>query len=330
MFCYDGYMTKLRILPCVYFVLAMILINMVAVAAYRYWSFEQTKSASPSGPVASLDQKSTPAPTPKPFTFPDGGRTIFPDYRLVGFYGSNETSVLGVLGHRPLDQTIIDVKNLAAKYQKYSDETIYPTFEMIATVAAAGPTDDGNYSREANPKSLLPWIKAAKDNGIYVILDLQSARANSLSQAMLYSSLLAYPNVGIALDPEWRLGPHELPLQQIGHINIKEVNSVASWLSDFTKVHDLPQKVFLLHQFRLDMLPGRDKLDTSYDNLAYIIQMDGQGSQGAKLDTWKSITTDPPIGMRFGWKNFYTQDSPTLSPGGTMALTPKPWYVSYQ
>mgnify|MGYP006981339232 FL=1 len=30
------------------------------------------------------------------------------------------------------------------------------------------------------------------------------------------------------------------------------------------------------------------------------------------------------------WKNFYDEDTPTFTPEETMAVDPKPWFVSYQ
>jgi hypothetical protein len=78
------------------------------------------------------------------------------------------------------------------------------------------------------------------------------------------------------------------------------------------------------------MLPGRERLDTSRDALAYVIQMDGQGPQEAKLDTWRAVTASAPDNVRFGWKNFYDEDQPTRSPTDTMALDPTPVFVSYQ
>jgi hypothetical protein len=58
--------------------------------------------------------------------------------------------------------------------------------------------------------------------------------------------------------------------------------------------------------------------------------MDGHGSPGTKMETWRVILQDPPAGMTFGWKNFYDEDSPTLSPAATMAVQPTPVFVSYQ
>src|SRR5258708_39816467 len=91
-----------------------------------------------------------------------------------------------------------------------------PAFEIIATVATAAPGTGGSYSYETPVASLGPWLQAATAAGMYVILDLQPGRASLLAQAKVYQSLLRLPNVGLALDPEWKLQPGQLPLQPIG------------------------------------------------------------------------------------------------------------------
>lgn len=269
-------------------------------------------------------------PAPPPFEFPAGGRRLFPVYRLVALYGTPEYPVLGALGQQPLEQSITRVKDLAKTYQSLTKEHVMPTFEIITTVASATPTDNGDYSNEIPAAKLRPWVKAAKEAGIYVVLDLQSGRTDFLSQAKEYVELLKEPNVGLALDPEWRLTPNQVPLVQIGSVDISEVNQTATWLANLTAQNKLPQKLFLLHQFRLDMINGRPQLDTSHKELAYTIQMDGQGTQPEKTSTWQAIIADSPSNVRFGWKNFYQKDQPMLTPDATMAITPRPWYVSYQ
>jgi hypothetical protein len=173
-------------------------------------------------------------------------------------------------------------------------------------------------------------VDAAGDAGIYVLLDLQPGQTDFLTQAMRYRSLLTRPHVGLALDPEWRLGPQERHLEQIGAVGISEINRVIGWLADLTEHRRLPQKMVLLHQFRLSMLPDRAQLDTSRGALAYVIQMDGQGSQDQKLETWSNVIADPPAGAWFGWKNFYDEDQPMRSPAQTMVLEPRPVFVSHQ
>lgn len=268
--------------------------------------------------------------SPPPYEFPNGGRTLLPSYRMIALYGTPDSPVLGALGQQSIDQTITRVKQLAAEYQPYASEHILPTLEIITTIASASPTDNGDYSREVAASELQPWITAARQAGVYVVLDLQPGRSDFLTQAQAYELLLEQPNVGLALDPEWRLGPSQVPLEQIGSVDINEVNAVDDWLSALVDRARLPQKLFLLHEFRLSMIPDRMLLRTTHTNLAYIIQMDGQGLQSTKQDTWRTIIDAPPPGVAFGWKNFYAKDEPVLDPAATMAINPKPWYVSYQ
>jgi len=279
-------------------------------------------------PVSKPGRVATPQ---KPrFMFPEGGRSLFPHYRLVALYGTPNLPVLGGLGQQSPQASIVRVKQIAKSYQPYSAQPILPTLEIITTIASASPTANKDYSQELDPTSLKPWIMAAQASGVYVVLDLQPGRQSFLPQAKEYAALLQHPNVGLALDPEWHLGPNELPLEQIGSANIKDVNQMAAWLATLTKQYKLPQKLFLLHQFRLSMLPDRAQLNTTYPQLAYAIQMDGQGTQAQKLSTWHAIIAQPPQNVYFGWKNFYLKDAPLRTPAATMALTPKPWYVSYQ
>ena len=136
--------------------------------------------------------------------------------------------------------------------------------------------------------------------------------------------------MGLALDPEWRLKPNQVHLRQIGSVGIDEVNQVADWLADLTRDNALPQKLFVLHQFRLDMIRERERLATDRPELAYLIHVDGQGGQPAKDATYRTLTRDAPP-VAWGWKNFYDEDIPGLrSPEGTMAVTPTPDLVTVQ
>jgi hypothetical protein len=271
-----------------------------------------------------------PQPKPKPFVFPGGKRQLSGNYRFVALYGTPGEPDLGVLGNQDLDDSLARIRQVGGEYQPLSPQPIYPTFEIIATVAAGEPTDNGDYSREVDAGTLQTWAEAAAHDGVYVVLDLQPGRTDFLTQAKEYEQVLRLPNVGLALDPEWRLTADQVPLEQIGSVGIDEVNSVSDWLAGLARDNHLPQKLFVLHQFRLDMLPDRARLNTGHPELSYVIQMDGQGTQDAKNDTWRAITTDPPANTEFGWKNFISQDQPMLTPQQTMQLAPVPWYISYQ
>ena len=262
---------------------------------------------------------------------PGGGQLLFPQHMLVALYGTPGTGALGVLGEQDLPATVERARKVAAPYEPLVDTTVVPAFEIIATVASSSAGPDGNYSSEAEVDALRPWVERAGEEGIYVVLDLQPGRTDFLTQAKQYSSLLELPHVGLALDPEWRLGPNEVHLTQIGSVGIDEVNSVVTWLADLTREKALPQKLLVLHQFQLRMIKDRERLDTSRDELAIMVHADGQGAQGAKQDTWRVLHQNAPAPLFWGWKNFYDEDQPMLTPEQTIAqVEPRPELVTYQ
>jgi len=261
---------------------------------------------------------------------PGGGQLLFPGRRLVALYGHPGTPGLGVLGQQDLPASVARARRMAAAYRPLSKVPVIPAFEIIATVAQASPGPDGSYSYETPLSLLRPWVDRATAAGMYVVLDLQPGSASLLAQAKRYQSLLQKPDVGLALDPEWKLQPGQRPLRQIGHVNIGEVNSVVSWLASLTARYHLPQKLLVLHQFQLSMISGEQDLDTSNDDLSIVIHMDGQGTPADKLDTWNAVTGARPHGVYLGWKNFLVKDHPMLSPPQTMANAPAPMMISYQ
>jgi len=279
--------------------------------------------------TSSVSDPTTTVPIPPVHDLPGGGQVLFPGRVLVAIYGHPGDGNLGVLGEQPVDAAVERARGVAAEYVGIHSDVVVPTLEIIATVASSEAGADGNYSAESTLDHLRPWVDAARAAGLYVVLDLQPGHNDFLSQAMGFEEFLAQPHVGLALDPEWRLAPGERHLRDIGQVSAEEVNRVAAWLADVTRRHHLPQKLLLLHQFRLDMLPDRSQIIV-HPELALVVQMDGLGSQEVKLETWQAITAGGPDGVLFGWKNFYDEDSPVRSPADTVALTPSPVYISYQ
>ncbi|MFP5022758.1 hypothetical protein [Pseudonocardia phyllosphaerae] len=263
---------------------------------------------------------------------PGGGTTLFPGRRMVALYGHPNTPGLGVLGEQDVDKSIARAKDLAADYQPLVKEPVVPAFELIATVADAGPGPDGDYSAESTVQQIQPWVDKAAKAGVYVVLDLQPGRADMLAQAKRYAPLLSKPHVGLALDPEWKLKPGQQPRTAVGSVNADEINRTSAWLAELTKSKNLPQKVFMLHQFRVPMLPDRQKIVTSHPELATVLHADGFGTPGEKFETWNALHRQPaPKGLYWGWKNFIDEDKPTFSAKQTYDVKPQsPVFVSYQ
>ena len=266
---------------------------------------------------------------------PGGGQLVFPTVagqpgkRYVALYGTPGSGALGVLGEQDVPATLARAEQHAAPYRGLTGDTVVPAVEIIASIASAGAEADGTYSRKRSVQDLRPLVDAAGAAGQYVVLDLQPGRQDFVTQSQAYEELLALPHVGLALDPEWRLAPDQVHLRQIGSVGIDEVNATAAWLAQLTRERDLPQKMFVLHQFSLRMISERERLDTSHDELAPLIHVDGQGSQPAKAGTWAALRNGAPP-VHWGWKNFYDEDVPMLDPVQTYQVQPVPDLVTYQ
>jgi hypothetical protein len=266
-----------------------------------------------------------PAPDLPPAPF----ERVFTHHRLVALYGLPGAPVLGGLGSQDLDASVARVRAIAASFPNADGRTAVPTFEIITTLASASAGADGDYSHEIPISRIRPWVDRARDEGFYVVLDLQSGRTDFLTQARQYEELLREPHVGLALDPEWRLGPGEVH-GSVGTVSAAEVQATADWLAGVVRDNGLPPKPFIVHQFRIDMFPDRH-LFVPPPELDAVIQMDGIGTQAQKDNTWRALN-GYGAADRFwwGWKNFYDDDTPVATPQKMEALIPAAVFVSYQ
>ncbi len=261
-----------------------------------------------------------------------GGTQMFPDRRIIAYYGNPLTFRLGLLGETDPDRAVERVSERAELYNAEGLPPALPGFEIIVTVAATQAGDDGNYSNEMDIEVVRPWIDAAMANDVSVILDLQPGRTDFVTQAKLYEEFLRLPNVGLALDPEWRLKPDQRHLRQIGTVGADEINAVIDYLTSLVHEEDLPQKVLILHQFNSRMLPERELVNTPPE-IAVVVHVDGQGSLGSKYGTWNAMLeapTGPDQKLWWGWKNFIDEDFPTATPRQVNAVEPLPFIVTYQ
>ena len=256
---------------------------------------------------------------------------VFPGRRVVALYGHPSGPALGVMGEQPPQEAVKRVNDFVRQYQELTPDTpTVPAFEVIATVASSDPGDDGDYSNESTVEELRPYVEAIGKAGGFAVLDLQPGRASFLSQAQRYQELLALPYVGLALDPEWKIGPDEKPLGRVGNTTAAEVNEVSAWLADFTKSKKLPQKIFIMHQFQLQMIRDREQLNLNHPELSFVLHADGHGDAHDKMATWDKMREDLQPQIFMAWKNFIDEDTPMFDPRQTLGVQPTPWFISYQ
>ncbi|CAO5149619.1 hypothetical protein FAIPA1_120130 [Frankia sp. AiPs1] len=255
-----------------------------------------------------------------------GGRTLLPHYRIVAHYGSVGGGALGVLGEGTPEQAAERVLAAAAPFGA-GDHPVQPAMELITTVAAAAPGPDGLYSNMLADDSVEPYLNAARAHRILLILDLQPGRGRFLDQAKRYERFLREPDVGLALDPEWKMGPGQVPGRQIGSSDAADINEVSAWLAGLVTARRLPQKLFVVHQFTQSMLPDRANI-VARPELATVFHIDGFGARQDKLEKYALLHAGPPFFT--GVKLFLTQDTNIFSPAEALTLTPPPDLITYQ
>lgn len=257
---------------------------------------------------------------------PGGGTSLYPGHFFVAYYGLPGAPALGVLGSGSPDQVWPRLAKEARGFAR-SGLIVQPVFEVIATVASRGPGPRGDFNNDIPNEVVRRYIAAAHRLGALVVLDVQPGRSAFPSVARRWTWALKDPWVGLALDPEWRMGRGQLPGRVIGSVNGREVDQVAAWLSQFTAANHLPQKVFLVHQFIPRMITNRIAIH-DYPHLAMIQQADGFGTRQEKLDSFHAIAY--PTRFIEGFKLFYTWDVDRMRARQVLAIRPRIEFVSFQ
>jgi hypothetical protein len=282
-------------------------------------------AASPAAqPVPTLPAATTTTTTlPPPPELPGGGRRLFPRYTVVGFYGMPG---LDVLGSGPPDLVAQRLLKAGKPYGR-PGRPVMPMFELIATIAHPFPTPSGLYRSHQEDQVVQQYLKAVRRIDGLLVLDIQPGRDDFLGPLRHWERYLREPDVGVALDPEFAMGPGQVPGRHLGHTNAAAVNRASAYVAGLVRRHRLPQKLFIVHQFENSMITDKAKIAIR-PGLAMTWNADGFGARSAKLDDYRSYTRD----RRFhpGLKLFYENDINLMSPREVMKLKPVPRVINYQ
>lgn len=274
-------------------------------------------------PTTTSTSTTTTIPAPSE---PGGGSTLFPDKRVVAFYGAPNGGSLGVLGEATPQTMWPKLIAQANQYQQPGVQ-ILPAYELITYVAQGSPQPDGTYSKRLSNSEIQQYLDVVKAHDGMLILDIQPGRGNFLNDAKTLTTFLEQPDVALALDPEWQVDSTHIPGQVIGNTTAAEINQVSAWLQQLTTTNHLPQKLLLIHQFNSAMVQDKQAVQAE-PNLAIVFNMDGFGTWKAKLSSYQMLSADNKF--QLGFKLFYRQDVPLESPPSVLALNPVPVVIEYE
>jgi hypothetical protein len=311
------------------FVAALVLLALAGCGS----SEQPGREAARRGGALAVPASSAPPRAPKPGAaapakaaqLPLGGTTIFPVYRVVAYYGTAGTGALGVLGEASPDTMLPKLRKAAAGFA--GGRKVQVAYELIASVAQGKPGTDGDYSQMIAMDKIQRYVDQARRNKVLVILDLQPGSGSFLPQARRLERFLVQPHVGIALDPEWRMPAGKVPGKTIGRVGAAEVNAVSGYVSGLVAKNRLPQKLFVLHQFRASMLPDVQAV-RKRPGLAMVQHVDGFGTRSEKNATWNRLRR--PRQFHMGYKLFYDEDVRRYGPADVLKFKPVPELISYQ
>lgn len=282
--------------------------------------------ATPEPPEAALPPE---APEPKK-ELPRGGRTLFPEYRLVGYCGTPGAPALGELQ----GNLKVKAKALEAKAAQYAqNRKVLPVFELIAVVVQGYPGADGKYRRRVDDSVVDDYLKAARASNAILLLNIQPGQSDFLTELKTFDRYLHEPDVGVALDPEWAMKPKQRPGQFFGQTTSEMINDVAAYLSGIVAADDLPEKALVYHEVVRTVV--KDERDVKpCPGVAIIKSVDGLGRVGAKMATYANLVQTTARGVHAGFKLFFDEDtrngSRIMSPKEVLGLKPQPEYVMYE
>lgn len=254
---------------------------------------------------------------------------LLPEYRIVMYYGHPHDPAMGVVGEYDIEALTAMLREEAAKYAAADpSRPVIPALEVIATVAQRVPGADGTYILDTDTETLTTYIDFAAEHGMLVVLDLQVGRGTVAGEIEKVRELLTRPNVHLAIDPEFAVAEGQIPGEYIGSITAESITYAQQVLADISATHGIPPKILIVHQFREDMIQGKDQL-APVPGVQLVIDADGYGAPELKTAVYNFLVRDEPVEFG-GIKLFYRQDVPMMTAQEILALVPAPNVIIYQ
>ncbi|MDR1429009.1 MAG: hypothetical protein LBI85_01855 [Spirochaetaceae bacterium] len=257
-------------------------------------------------------------------------RSLLLNQDILAFYGHPLSRRMGILGLYPLEELDRRLSDLANEYQELNNgRGIKKAFYIIyGTVWPEGQIGI------LNETVLQTYIQYALDHDILIFLDHQIGRYDVIDSLKRMFPYLRYPNVHLALDPEWRT---QKPMEEIGSVSAAEINEAQRVMEEYIKEHKIPgERMLVIHQFNWRMIRNREQVRGDFEKVRLVHCADGFGSPSIKRSSYAYNARAANIPVK-GFKLFYNlgtpgagYDDPLLRPQEVLSLEPRPYIIMYQ
>jgi hypothetical protein len=250
--------------------------------------------------------------------------------RILAFYGKPDSTRMGILGEYSKEDLAKMLEAYARLYdEQNSGEGVVPSFYLI--YGTCWPEGEIGYLRESVVQD---YIEFARKRGWLVFVDHQIGKYPVADAVQRLLPWLKYPNVHIALDPEWRT---DSPMKVIGGVSAEEINAAQATMSEYMAAEGIPGvKMLVVHQFQVRMIAEREKVRADYDGVLLVHTADGFGPPALKRHSYSFNARAGNMPLK-GFKLFFRTevegagyDDPLLLPAEVLALEPSPRLIIYQ
>jgi hypothetical protein len=184
------------------------------------------------------------------------------------------------------------------------------------------------YIAYADDSTIQHYVDFTAANDMLLILDVQFGRKTVAQEIEAVRQWLSYPHVHLAIDPEFSVKEGETPGIDLGQIDAADVRTAQELLAEIVRGEGLPPKLLVVHQFNLYSITNREQI-AQIPDVQFVLEVDGWGAPEAKRETYAVVGGNVPHEF-YGFKLWYRQDVPLMTPAEVMALQPPPDLVIYQ
>jgi hypothetical protein len=267
-------------------------------------------------------------------------RSLLLNNDILAYYGHPNSVNMGILGRYSMEELDIRLKKLAGEYKAVGGKNIITAFYII--YGTVWPKGEIGIIKE---ELLMKYINYAEKHNMLVFIDHQIGMYDPVTAIKKMLPYLKYPNVHLALDPEWRTIK---PMKEIGEVTAAEINQVQQVMEDYMKKNNIAgERMLVIHQFKPWMIANRGNLKGNFSKVRLVHCADGFGNPSQKRGSYKANAYDdyneavpakPTLNLPIkSFKLFYNFnipgagfDNPLLTPKDVYALNPRPYVIMYQ
>ncbi len=269
-------------------------------------------------------------PPPGPLQSSDKLQSVLLNNDVFALYGKPGARSMGILGQYSLTDIEPIMQDFVAKYDAANGARgVIPSFYII--FGTCWPEGEIGYLSD---QVVREYVEFAAQRGWYVYLDHQIGKYSVDAAMNRLLPWLKYPNVQLALDPEWRTTK---PMQEIGSVTAEEINRAQQMMQDYLVQNSLPgRRMLVVHQFKPKMILNRSAVKSDFERVQLIHCADGFGSPTLKKSTYALNAEATNIPLK-SFKLFLKPtvegagyDVPLMSPEEVLTLNPRPYLIMYQ